>query len=326
MIVQSARQLITCVIGGTGFIGQAVVQELLVQGRRVLVLGRRQVLQEALPPGVQYVVNDGSDELLRRVLQQTDEIVDLAYATVPQTSFQDPVNDILTNLPSTVRLFELAAQASLSKFVWISSGGTVYGHSAVAYQSEEHPTNPVSPYGITKLAIEKYARLFYETCGLPVVCVRPSNAFGEGQRAYSGQGFIGTAIASILDGKVLSLYGEKGTVRDYLHVYDMARGIVAALLRGQPGEVYNVGSGQGLNNRQVLDALAPLAAAAGAAVQVQILPERSFDVPLNVLDSRKLTAHTGWTPTMEFPVALAKTWEWCVSQHQLTERQRHLAN
>lgn len=311
-----SNSLTTCVIGGTGFIGRVVVQELLAQGRSVLVLGRRDVPQEALPAGVAYIVNNGSDELLRQVFERVDEIIDLAYATVPQTSFQDPVHDILNNLPATVRLFELAAEASLRKFVWISSGGTVYGRSTAAAQTEEHPTNPISPYGITKLAIEKYARLFYESRGLPVVCVRPSNAFGEGQRAYSGQGFIATAIASVFDGRQLSLFGENGTVRDYLHVQDVARGIVAALLHGHPGEVYNVGSGQGLSNRQVLEELTALATAAGTVVQVQVLPERPFDVPLSILDSQKLTAHTGWQPTIDFPTALARTWQWHMRQHE----------
>lgn len=317
MLVDPFKPLITCVIGGAGFIGRAVVQELLGLGREVVVLGRKEVPEEVLPAGVEYVVNDGSDELLRQVLRRADEVIDLAYATVPQTSFQDPVHDILTNLPATVRLLELAAEASLHKFVWVSSGGTVYGRSAAAAQDEEHPTNPISPYGITKLAIEKYARLFYETRGLPVVCVRPSNPFGEGQRAYSGQGFIGTAIASVLDGKPLSLFGENGTVRDYLHVQDVARGIVAALLRGRSGEVYNIGSGHGLSNRQVLDALAVIA---GAPIAVQVLPERPFDVPLNVLDCRKLTAHTGWRPAMGFGDALTQTWQWYERQHAAQQR------
>ncbi|MBC6611652.1 NAD-dependent epimerase/dehydratase family protein [Hymenobacter sp. BT507] len=315
MIAQSTRALVTCVIGGTGFIGRAVVQELVKHGRKILVLGRKSLPQNALPHGVTYLVNEENDEFLRQTLQGVDEVIDLAYATVPQTSFQDPVHDILTNLPTTVRLFELAAEASIQKFVWISSGGTVYGRSMASYQNEEHATNPISPYGITKLAIEKYAHLFYETRNLPIVCVRPSNAFGEGQRAYSGQGFIATAIASILDGKRLNLFGENGTVRDYLYVHDMASGIVAALLHGNPGEVYNLGSGHGLNNRQILDALAPLAAAVGTEVDVEVLPARPFDVPLNVLDNQKLMSHTGWHPRINFAEALSRTWEWYLHQH-----------
>lgn len=316
MTDQPISPLTTCVIGGAGFIGRAVVDELLAQGRRVIVVGRS--AERDLPPGVRYQRNLPEDqgEGLRLALSQSDEVIDLAYATVPQTSFRDPVNDILVNLPEAVRLFGWAAELPIRKFVWVSSGGTVYGRTTAPLITEEHPTFPLSPYGITKLAIEKYARMYFESQGLPIVCVRPSNAFGEGQRSYSGQGFVATAIASILDGRELTLFGEQGTIRDYLHVRDLAGGIVAALLRGEPGEVYNIGSGEGLSNRQVLEALQPLAAASGHELRLQVLPARPFDVPMNVLDATKLRLATGWQPRLTFADALQQTWAWYAAQHR----------
>lgn len=316
MSLKDRKFLTTAVIGGAGFIGRAVVDELLAQGRQVVVLGRGLEASPPLPAGVCYVHSpaDDSQMALKQTLKEVDEVVDLAYATVPGTSFQDPVNDILVNLPEAVRLFELAATLPLKKFVWISSGGTVYGRTGAELIPETHPTLPLSPYGITKLAIEKYAHMYFESKGLPIVCVRPANAFGEEQRTYSGQGFIATAIASILDGRELTLFGEQGTIRDYLHVADVAAGIVAALLHGRPGEVYNLGSSQGLSNRQVLEALAPLAAGAGHAIQLRVLPARPFDVPANVLDCAKLRQETGWRPRLTFAEALARTWAWYARQ------------
>lgn len=316
----SVQTGITAVIGGAGFIGRAVVDELLAQGRRVVVIGREENPEPALPGGVRYVHSPANDNsvALKQALQKVDEVVDLAYATVPGTSFQDPVNDILVNLPEAVRLFELAATLPLKKFVWISSGGTVYGRTSADLIPETHPTLPLSPYGITKLAIEKYAHMYFESKGLPIVCVRPSNAFGEGQRTYSGQGFIATAVASILDGRALTLFSEEGTIRDYLHVADVAAGIVAALLYGRPGEVYNLGSSAGLTNRQVLNYLVPLAAESGHSVQINVLPARPFDVPANVLDCTKLRAETGWQPRLTFVQALARTWVWYAQQPRLS--------
>lgn len=312
------KPLTTCVIGGAGFIGRAVVIELLAQGRQVLVVGRESMPTPALPVGVQYMQNptDDNGAALKQALAAADEVIDLAYATVPGTSFQDPVNDILVNLPEAVRFFELAASFPIRKFVWISSGGTVYGRTTTNLLDEDHTTLPLSPYGITKLAIEKYAHMYFETKGLPIVCVRPSNAFGEGQRPYAGQGFIATAIASILDERELTLFGEQGTIRDYLHVADVAGGIVAALLHGRPGEVYNVGSSRGLTNRQVLEALAPLAAETGYKVNIRVLPPRPFDVPANVLNCEKLRTEAAWQPKLTFEQALVQTWNWYAGQYQ----------
>ena len=309
--------LTTCVIGGAGFIGRFVVEELLRRGdRHVVVVGREDDAPH-LPAQVRYVQHppDTTTELLVQTLSSVDEVIDLAYATVPQTSFQNPVNDILVNLPEAVRLFEQAALLPLRKFVWISSGGTVYGPAQTLPLSEDHPTNPISPYGITKLAIEKYAHMYFHFSKLPIVCVRPANAFGPGQRVYAGQGFVGTAIASLLDGRTIDIFGEEGTIRDYLHIRDMATGIVAALVEGRYGEVYNLGSGEGHSNRHVVDILLPLARAEGLTPEIRILPERPFDVKANVLDISKIYAHTGWQPSQSFSKSLEQTWDWYVANY-----------
>lgn len=300
-----------CVIGGSGFIGRAVVDALLARQRKVIVVGRSPLLQP-MPPGVGYIINNDSrhNAALREALSQSDEVINLAYATIPQTSFQHPVDDIVLNLPEAVALLELCSAMTIRKFVGVSSGGTVYGRATTYPLTEEHLTLPLSPYGITKLAIEKYLYMYFENRGLPAVSVRPSNAFGPGQRPYVGQGFIGTAIASIIDGRTINVYGQHGTVRDYLYVVDMAEGIVAALLDGIPGEVYNIGSGVGLTNKQVLDAIVPVAAEAGYEVKLNTLPARPFDVPINVLNSKKLHSLTGWQPSTPFAAALVETWNW----------------
>ena len=302
-----------CIIGGTGFIGSHVVRR-LVSKREIIVIGKERIPSRPLPEGVLYCPgNYGNRKFLTGILKDVDDIISLAYSTVPKTSFEDPIRDILENLPASVALFEVASQLAIKKLVLVSSGGTVYGKTQDVPISETHPTNPISPYGITKLAIEKYAMMFNALKALPVVCVRPANAYGEGQKPFVGQGFIATAMASILRDKEISIFGESGTVRDYIYVTDVASGIVAALEHGQPGMYYNIGSGIGRSNREVLDAITPFARDAGFEVRLKILRARDFDVPVNVLDCTKLRDETGWELKVTFEEGIKRAWEWSYS-------------
>lgn len=297
-----------CVIGGAGFIGTWLVRQLLASGREVIVLGRRLEPPPGFPAAARYVVGGHGDTTLRSLLAQVDEIVDLAYATVPQTSYADPVFDILANLPPTVGLLEEARDLQLRKMVIVSSGGTVYGQVDRLPIVESSPTNPVSPYGITKLTIEKYALMFHRLHGVPVSIARPANAYGVGQKPFTGQGFIATAMGSIIKGNDVTVFGEFGTVRDYIHVQDVAQGIVAVLEQGGAGEVYNLGSGVGRSNLQVLEAIAPLAARQRLPLEIKFAPTRRFDVAANVLDCTKLSACSGWAPKVDFADGLEAMW------------------
>jgi UDP-glucose 4-epimerase len=300
-----------CVIGGSGFLGSYVVEVLHARGKRVTVVGRKPIPSRILPKEVCYIPGDYNDRaFLLDVLKGVDEIINLSYSTVPSTSFEDPIQDIRSNLPAAVGLFEVASYLAVQKVVIVSSGGTVYGPAQDMPISEEHPTNPISPYGVTKLAIEKYGFMFMKLKDLPVVTVRPGNAFGEHQRPFAGQGFVATAMASILGRKELLVYGDPGTVRDYIHVGDVATGIVAALEFGKPGSLYNIGSGQGRSSKTVLDVICHLAKAAGLEPQIKVLPSRQFDVAINVLDSRKLKRETGWDAKVSFNEGIERTWNW----------------
>ncbi len=298
-----------CLIGGSGFIGSHLAPLLAASGREITVVGRSAAPIRKLPHGTKYVSGDYADpKLLRQLMSQADEVVDLAYATVPQTSFADPIFDIQGNLPPSVSMLRSAADAGVRRIVLISSGGTVYGVARSLPVNEEHPTHPISPYGITKLTIEKYGMMFHQLTGLPVIVVRPGNAFGPGQLPDRGQGFVATAIARVLSSREVTIYGQEGTVRDYIHVTDLARGIVSALERGQPGSCYNIGTGNGKSNRDVLKSIETLASAHGRRMQLRVAEPRGFDVPANILDSAKLREVSGWTPLVPFEAGIEDTW------------------
>ena len=304
------NQIKTLVIGGAGFIGSHITPLLIETGRSVTVMGRSKESAFIQTHNLSYVSGDFGDyEFICKLLDTHDEIIHLAYATVPNTSFENPLVDLQQNLAPAVQLFAEAAKRG-RKVLLVSSGGTVYGEAIDSPILESHSKQPISPYGLTKLTLESYAYLYGVTHALNFTVVRPANAYGPGQKPFMGQGFIATAIATAKEGKAIKVFGKVGTVRDYIEVSDLAAGIVSALLYGKTSEIYNIGSGIGLSNLDIIQKLKEPLQKYGAKVYVEHLPERLFDVRSNVLDASKLQRDTGWMPKVSFDRGIQKTVKW----------------
>ena len=300
----------TLIIGGGGYIGSHLAVALIAAGRNVTVLGRGAVSPNALPKEAIYISGNFSDlNVIRPLLEVHSEVIHLAYASTPNTSVDNALNDLRENLYPSVQLFAEVAKSG-GVLILVSSGGTVYGESVSLPISEGHPTMPISPYGVTKLTLENYAYLYSMTHDLKYICVRPSNAYGPGQRPFMGQGFIATALASAMKGQLVSIFGKTGTVRDYIYISDLVHGIVCALIHGRRSETYNIGSGTGLTNLEIINTARPLLEEIGYSVFLKFLPERTLDVRVNILDSSKLQIHTGWKPCVSIETGLQLTRDW----------------
>ena len=299
------------VLGGNGFIWSHVVDHLLAAGHKVRVFDRSPERYRAPLKHVEYMLGRFDDTFqVAEALQGVDAVCHLISTTVPGTSNLDPVADIEDNLVSTLHLLEQMRKKSLHRILYLSSGGAVYGNTEVSPIDEKHPLNPISSYGIVKVAIEKYLYMYQQLYGLQPIILRPSNPYGPRQGHAGVQGLIGTLLAKGLADEALEIWGDGSVVRDYMHVTDLARLCVAALESETCG-VFNAGSGEGLTTNEVIEQLRKLTA--GGGQQVKYSKGRSFDVKEAVLDISRAKAEFNWKPEVPLASGIGDYIQWLKS-------------
>lgn len=299
------------VLGGTGFIGAHLVDELARGGHFVRVLARPQSVRvaERWPnPRIEVVVGDFNDPcVIDRVVRDCDAVFHLVATTLPKSSNDDPVFDVETNVIGTLRLLDAAKRRGVRKVVFASSGGTIYGRTDVSPIPESHATNPTCAHGISKLAIEKYLRLYQELYGLDYCSLRIANPYGMGQRTEKAQGAVGVLLERVLNGRPFEIWGDGSIVRDYIYVSDVVNALIAGAQTGEGSRVYNVGTGCGTSLNELLDIVED---ATGRRAPRIYMPGRSFDIQENVLDTKLATQELGWTAKLSVADGIRKTLEW----------------
>jgi len=187
------------VLGGGGFLGSHLVDELLKKNHDVRVLDRAAEQYRTTPDAVDYRLGDFADPaVVAEALQDIDTVYHLASATVPSTSNLDPAADITANLVPGVRLFEQLVRLGVRRIVFLSSGGTVYGDPKLMPVAVEHPVSPLCSYGVVKVATEHYLHMFQELYGLSPTILRASNPYGPRQGHLGVQGAIATFLNRLL--------------------------------------------------------------------------------------------------------------------------------
>jgi UDP-glucose 4-epimerase len=281
------------VLGGAGFLGSHLVDGLKAAGHQVRIFDRP---HEFLDPAD-----------LERALPGAELVFHLISTTVPKNSNENPALDIESNIAGTARLLELLRKHPPRRLVFISSGGTVYGVPRATPIRESHPTDPISSYGIHKLAIEKYLHMNHALYGLDYRVLRVANAYGERQRTDKAQGAVAAFLERVLRNEPIQIWGDGSVVRDYVYAGDIAQSFLrAAEYRGEE-RIFNIGSGHGVSLNELVDAIA---AVIGRRPSVEYTPGRGFDVPVNVLDIRLAREKLGWSPQMPLAEGLRRTYEW----------------
>ena len=299
------------VLGGNGFIGSHIVDQLLQAGHHVRVYDRRDELFRPPLAAVEYFHGELEDRAaLRSALEDVQVVFHLIGTTLPATSNQDPLYDVRSNVLGTLGLLEECVKARVSRLIFTSSGGTVYGIPQTNPIPESHPTQPICSYGITKLTIEKYLWLFHHLHGLEYMVLRCSNAYGPRQNPYGQQGVVAVFLGRVARGEPITIWGDGTVMRDYIYVEDIARAHLLAATSANGCLTLNIGSGMGHSLNRILELIFSVT---GREVEVRYENARSADVPSNVLDSSLAQRELGWHARISLVEGIRRAWDWMQS-------------
>jgi UDP-glucose 4-epimerase len=306
---------VVTVLGGGGFLGSAIVDQLLAEGHRVRVLERahnqpHRVFGPNEP--VEWLPGDFREpQDIKTALKNATAVVHLAWSTRPKSSNDQPIFDVQSNVVASLQLLEEMRTQGIRKLLFASSGGTVYGPPIRTPIEEDHPQQPTTSYGITKLTVEKYLLLAKELHGLRPLILRMANPYGERQRVEGAQGVVAAFLQRALAGEPIEIWGDGTVIRDFLHVADVSRACGAALRYEGEECVFNIGSEAGTSLNALVDLLSELL---GRELEVIHQPGRNFDVKSNVLCCRRARQELNWAPAIGMAEGLRRTLDWLRAQ------------
>jgi len=295
------------VTGGAGFIGSHVADRLLADGHTVDVVdnlstGRRERVNAAARLFVCDLRSARLDGAFAAA--RPEAIVHLAAQAAVPRSVADPRFDASVNVLGTLAVLDAARRVAVRRVVYISTGGAVYGDTDVLPTPEDHPTRPASPYGVSKLAGERYLECWAGLTGTPTLTLRLANIYGPRQDPQGEAGVVAIFTARLLDGAECVVNGDGEQTRDYVYVEDVADAAARALANPDATGVVNIGTGVATS---VNDLYRRLARQVGVTRPARHAPARPGEQRKSLLDAARAKALLGWTATTSLDAGLAKT-------------------
>lgn len=285
------------VLGAMGFIGKNLIKYILDNTKdTILMYDRKEPAEDDFIwkyPQERYEVICQEFNLDVNFISLTwnvDVVYHLISTTLPNTPMNQIAEGITDNVVVTSRLLQACVDNNVQKVIFFSSGGTGYGISNELPLNEDMSTNPISAYGMQKIAIEKLLYLFYYTYGLDYRIIRLSNPYGHFQKANGIQGVITTFVYRALHNEQIEVYGNGETIRDYIYIDDAIKAIMKIVNYKGKYKIFNVGSGTGRSIREVISLIQSVT---GKKLHISYLPKRKADVPANVLDISRYEQEIG---------------------------------
>ena len=302
------RQRTVLVTGGAGFIGSHLVDRFVELGHRVVIVddlstGRLRNLNKAAKFYHTSITQPGVEGIFER---EQPQIVNHHAAQISVAeSVRDPLRDAEINIQGTLRLIELSRRYGVDRFMFSSSGGTIYGEPQQNPCDETHPVNPMSPYALSKHVAEEYLELYRKTYRLNYVTLRYGNVYGPRQDPHGEAGVVAIFIKAMLEGKQPRIYGSGEQERDFVAVRDVVEANVLALDKGSG--VYNVGTGVGTSVNRIFELLKGITKYRWSQ---ETAPARRGEVFKISLDSGRFRKDLGWEPSLSLEDGLAGTVEY----------------
>ncbi len=290
------------VTGGAGFIGSHLVDALLAEGDEVTVVdhlrrGHRGNLVGAEALGARVEPADVTDlDALVHAFGRADAVYHLAAQIDVRHSVEDPANDALINVGGTAAVLEAACRAGARRLV-LASTAAVYGDPDTLPTPERAPLRPLSPYGASKAAAERYLELFSRTRGISTLALRMANVFGPRQDPHGEAGVVSIFSEAAATGAPVAMFGDGSQTRDFVYVGDVVAAFVAAG-RSEAIGVLNVSTGRETSLRALVEAL---------GLEAEQLPARSGEVSRSCLDPSAAARVLGWTAATSLHDGLERT-------------------
>lgn len=297
------------VTGGAGFIGSHLVDALVARGEDVLVLddlssGKREFVNpkaqftevDIRTPEAQTVVRDFHPEVIFHLAAQK---------SVPE-SLKHPAEDASINLVGLCNLLEAIPGSELKKFIFVSTGGAMYGDNAKLPAVEDQPANPSSPYGLSKYASERYLHVWSKLHNFQATILRPANVFGPRQDPFGEAGVIAILAKRAVEKQPMRVFGSGKHTRDYVFVADVVQAFLAALDRDATG-TFNIGSGV---ETSVLDIIQNLSSVTGSELPIDRQPEVVGEMERSALHANLARTALQWGPKVALEEGIRQTYEW----------------
>ena len=294
------------VTGGAGFIGSHLVDRLLADDYQVVIIdnlsgGKLRNLNQTAAFYHADITKPGVQDIFAR--EQPDLVFHLAAQTSVAHSTQNPVDDVEVNVIGTLRLLDASRRLGIDKFIFSSTGGAMYGDPETNPCSEEMPTNPISPYGLSKRVTEEYIALFHRLYRLNYTILRYGNVYGPRQDPHGEAGVVAIFAQAMLEGRQPRIFGDGDQERDFIYVADVVESNIRAIHRGG-NRTYNIGSGQSASVNHIFQSLK---GALDYRQEAEHRPRRPGDVNKISLECSKALQDLRWSPQVDLTEGLQRT-------------------